>query len=163
MKKPDLKPKITEIFEFWKEIMNHPAAKLLPVRERAVAARLREGYSVDEIKNAILGCNSSDFHMGANDAGTVYDDLTMICRNGAKLEFYIGLLRKAPRSRHAWQEIGRNTEPPIAEEPTPVTYACPLCFDTGQIDAFPEDPSFRPGRWQPCPSCPKGATQNPGI
>lgn len=123
MKKVDLKSKVAEIFECWKETMNHPAAKLLPVRERAVAARLREGYSVEEIKKAILGCRSSDFHMGQNNAGAVYDDLTLICRNGAKLEFFIGLLRKAPRD--SWQDIGRAQQPPTAgdiQDPP-----CPTC------------------------------------
>ncbi len=80
---------VREVFEYWRETMNHPQAKLTPERERAVSARLRDGYTVEQIKQAIDGCGRSPFHRGENDRQQRYDDLTLICRNGAKLESFI--------------------------------------------------------------------------
>ena len=94
MKPADLKKDVDIIFAHWQKVMDHPAAKLLPVREKLIKARLREGYTVDQVKQAIDGCRSSKFHMGENDQGAIFDDLTLICRNGAKLEWFINLLAK---------------------------------------------------------------------
>lgn len=80
---------VRDLFDYWRETMNHPQAKLTPERERAVAARLRDGYTVEQIKRAIDGCARSPFHRGENDRQQRYDDLTLICRNGAKLESFL--------------------------------------------------------------------------
>lgn len=97
MKQSDLKSQIAEIFEHWQDVMDKPQARMIVARSRAIAGRLREGYSVADIKSAIDGCRISPFHMGENDAGNIYNDLTLICRNGAKLEQFIGFLEKRPR------------------------------------------------------------------
>ncbi len=78
---------VHSVFDFWLEIMAKGGnTKLTPERKSKIKARLREGYSVDEIKQAIVNCSKSEFHMGVNDNGRKYDDLTLILRNGAKLE-----------------------------------------------------------------------------
>ena len=46
------------------------------------------GSTVEQIKAAIDGCRASAFHMGENDAGKKHDDLTLICRSGAKLDWF---------------------------------------------------------------------------
>lgn len=80
-------PRVTEVFEHWREKMQkNAAAKLTDDRRAKVLARLREGYTVDDIKRAIDGCASSPHHMGENESRTRYDDLTLICRSGSKLE-----------------------------------------------------------------------------
>ena len=58
-------------------------------RKKSVRARLKDGYSEEDIITAITYCANSPYHMGKNDTGTVYDDLTLICRNGEKLEGFI--------------------------------------------------------------------------
>lgn len=78
------------IFEFWKDVLKHPTSKLTPERKRYITARLKDGYTVEQIKSAILGCQSSPHHMGENERATIYDDLTLICRSGSKLEQFIG-------------------------------------------------------------------------
>lgn len=80
---------VSAVFSYWQTRLNHPTAKLTAERKRKVQARLREGYSVEQIKQAIDGCASSPFHLGQNDNGQVYDDLELICRNGSKIEQFI--------------------------------------------------------------------------
>lgn len=84
-----------QIFTYWQEVMKKTSmAKLTERRRKSIQARLREGYSVDQIKQAINGCAQSPYHMGQNDSGTVYDDLTLICRSGDKLEQFANNIGK---------------------------------------------------------------------
>ena len=90
----DLSPKaddtVNRIFNYWLTVMNKTAAsKLTPKRRTCINARLKEGYSEAQIFDAINGCSRSSHHMGKNDQGTVYDCLTLICRSGDKLEWFI--------------------------------------------------------------------------
>lgn len=79
--------RVREIFEHWVAVMGKTSqTKLNDKRKRCIESRLREGYSVDQIKAAIDGCAKSPYHMGRNDSGTVYDDLTLICRSGDRIE-----------------------------------------------------------------------------
>lgn len=73
---------IEEIFDYWRSTFSlNGKTKLTAGRRRALQARLREGYSADRIKRAILGCAGSDFHVKGE-----HTDLTLICRSGDKLE-----------------------------------------------------------------------------
>jgi len=84
----DLRSGVAEVFSHWQAVMEHPDSKLTDERRRKVEGRLREGSTVDQIKAAIDGCRASAFHMGQNDAGKRHDDLTLICRTGAKLDWF---------------------------------------------------------------------------
>lgn len=91
---------VQEIFEFWKQALKKTeGAKLTDKRSKKIKARLKDGYSAEQIKRAILGCSFSAFHRGENETSTVYDDLELICRDGAKLEFF-------------WQFCGEDGNPP---------------------------------------------------
>lgn len=79
---------VKRIFARWQRTLDHPHARLTPDRVRAVKARLREGYTEAQINAAIDGCAASPFHVGENEQGTRYDDLTLICRSGSKLESF---------------------------------------------------------------------------
>lgn len=74
------------LFEAWKRELDHPMAQPTPERLSKVQARLRDGYSEAFILRAIHGCARSTYHTGQNDEKRRYDDLTLICRNGSKLE-----------------------------------------------------------------------------
>lgn len=80
------------VFLYWLDQTGKDPARtrFTPGRKRKVRARLAEGYGVDRICRAIDGCASSDFHMARGEyAGrTRYNDLTLICRNGEKLEWF---------------------------------------------------------------------------
>ncbi len=80
-----------EVFKYWCAVMqkNPNIAKLTPKRKKAVAARLKEGYTVGQIKQAIDGCSNDPFSMGQNDRQKEFNDLELICRTGEKLEGFI--------------------------------------------------------------------------
>jgi len=77
-----------KIFSYWCLVMNKKSARLTDKRKKLISDRLKEGYSAEEIMTAIDGCRKSEFNMGKNRTNTVYDDLTLICRSGDKLEHY---------------------------------------------------------------------------
>src|SRR5262245_3067349 len=87
--KENMSGPVSEVFTYWQRVMNHQQAKLTAERRKKIEARLKEKYSVEQIKSAIDGCRSSPYHQGQNDHGTVYDDIELICRNGSKLESFI--------------------------------------------------------------------------
>jgi len=83
-------PKIVlRVFRHWQIATGRPTARLTPDRASAMRGRLREGYSEEELLAAIDGCASSPFHTGENQSQKRYDDITLICRSGSKLEGFI--------------------------------------------------------------------------
>ena len=77
------------IFEHWRTRMGKTnSSKLTDDRRKKIYARLRDGYSEKSMIEAIDGCAQSDFHMGRDPKtnGKVYDELTLILRNGTHLE-----------------------------------------------------------------------------
>ena len=77
---------VSELFAYWQQRCGHGHAKLTPDRKRKIAARLREGYTPEQIRTAIDGAAQAAF-VGEN--GKRYDDLELICRTGSKLEDFI--------------------------------------------------------------------------
>lgn len=100
------------IFEYWRDVMGK-GLRTKPTKGRIgkIQARLKEGYSAEEIRQAIDGCAKSPHHMGQNDTGTVYDDLTLICRSGEKLEYFINNIAKVTPSENGKPGAGRNERP----------------------------------------------------
>lgn len=73
---------VREIFEYWVDVFNkNGATKLTADRAQKVRARLKEGYTVEQIQCAILGCSKDAWHVekGVND-------LEYICRKGSNVE-----------------------------------------------------------------------------
>ena len=80
--------KSQQIFDYWCHVMGKTGnVKFTPERKRLIIARLKDGYTVEHIKQAIDGCSRSDYHMARDGKNkTIYDDLTLICRNGSNIE-----------------------------------------------------------------------------
>lgn len=75
------------VFEYWKLVMNKSSQSVFnDKRKKAVKARLIEGYTLDQIKQAIDGCANTPHNMGKNQNNKLYDDLELICRDGSNLE-----------------------------------------------------------------------------
>lgn len=74
------------IFSFWCKTMGKDKAAFSKDRKRKVLDRLKEGYSVDEIKQAIVNCSNTPHNMGHNENRKFYNDLELICRSPEKLE-----------------------------------------------------------------------------
>lgn len=99
---------ITKIFEYWRKVMNKDSrSKLTQKRKSKINARLKDGFTPKEICEAIKGCASSAYHMGENDAGTVYDDLELICRDDGKLRKFLSIANniKQPFSHNTARNI----------------------------------------------------------
>jgi hypothetical protein len=82
--------RIPRIFAVWVEATARDprVTKLTGGRASKIAARLKDGYSEAEITHAIRNIASSPWHSGQNDQKKIYNDLTLICRNGETLEKY---------------------------------------------------------------------------
>lgn len=94
---------VRRAFDRWLNVMgkNPKTTKLTPERRRAIQARLKEGYTVDRIMRAIDGCANSDFHMarGEHQHGRRFNDLTLICRSGSKIEEFEAMIGQDPEER----------------------------------------------------------------
>jgi len=99
-RKVDQAAVVERIIEHWRRVMEKPRAKSTSERVRVVRARLRDGYTEAELKLAVDGCSQSPHHMGANDRGTPYNDLMLICRNGSFVEKFRDMAGGAPKTSH---------------------------------------------------------------
>jgi hypothetical protein len=79
------------IFDYWKVVMQKNNSSILNKKRKvAITGRLKEGYSVDQIKQAIDGCSNTPHNMGKNDNNKLYNDIELICRDGVNLERFAG-------------------------------------------------------------------------
>src|SRR6185295_5401415 len=96
---------VRAVFEHWVQVMGKgPRAVLQGKREANVRARLREGYTVEQLCAAVDGCKLSPHHQGANEQRTVYDDLELICRTPQHVDRFLGIAKgpsSAPTSTHS--------------------------------------------------------------
>ena len=79
------------VFAYWQRAMHKPSARLDARRRAAIAARLKDGYRVHELQAAIDGCQASAWHQGQNDRHRPFNDLVLICRDGAYVEQFLEL------------------------------------------------------------------------
>lgn len=77
---------VDQIFSHWKERLNHPKAQLGEKRKKLIIARMKDGYSVEDLKEAIDGCARSPYHQGGNTSGMVYDTIELICRDAQHVD-----------------------------------------------------------------------------
>ena len=101
----DFSSKVLDVFEFWKKELNHPKAILDKKRAGLIQSRLKEGYTEQRIKEAIIGIQASPHHMGQNDRQTVYDDLELICRTGANIDKFADMQTVEDKT---WQNKYKN-------------------------------------------------------
>lgn len=81
--------RVTTVFTYWQTTMGKPRAQLDAKRKRAIAGRLKDGYTVEQLCKAIDGCKADAFSMGHNDRQTPYNDVELICRDGSKVDRFI--------------------------------------------------------------------------
>lgn len=79
---------VEEVFEFWQTTMGKQKAHLDSKRRKIIEARLRE-YSIEELKQAIIGCTKSSFHMGYNAQQTAYNQISNIFGSPENTEKFI--------------------------------------------------------------------------
>jgi len=108
-RKKEYKHTPVKIFSFWKEHLNHPKALLTKDRRIKIAARLKEGYTIEQSKEAIKGCKLSAYHMGDNPQGKVYDTIELIFRNGDKIEQFINIYKEVLKHGKTGKRDKRDT------------------------------------------------------
>lgn len=80
---------VQAIFEFWRTLLSTTRSRLDATRRKKITERLRDGYSADDVKRAIIGCALSDWHRGANDRGTRYQGIELICRDASHMDKFL--------------------------------------------------------------------------
>jgi hypothetical protein len=90
-KEPTLTERAEAVFNHWREVMDHPRAKFGKDDERIkkVIARLKDGYTVEDLKAAVDGCAKTPHNMGENERGQRYDGLHVICKNGDNVDRFM--------------------------------------------------------------------------
>ncbi len=83
---------IRRVFVFWKKIHKHNQAKLDKKRTERIRARLREGFTGEQLADAIRGSLKDDFLMGRDkNANRKYDGIETILKSAAQVERLIEL------------------------------------------------------------------------
>ncbi len=91
---PEVRPtskaeRVKSVFDSWVKALNKPRAVLDTKRRTLIEARLADGYSVEALGKAMLGCSMSKYHMGDNPDGKRYDGLHLILRDADHVERFI--------------------------------------------------------------------------
>lgn len=89
---------VRAVFAYWQERTDHPRAKLGDDKRKKIRARLDEGYTVDELKQAVDGCCATPWNMGHNPRKRRYDSIDLIFRNSDKVDQFIAAAEKPMRS-----------------------------------------------------------------
>lgn len=96
-----------EVFVYWRDIHGHPNARLDDKRRKVIEARLKQ-YSTEELKTAIDGCKLSAFHQGQNDRNTIYDDISLICRDASHVDRFIAFAEGRANGKGNSGPLSRN-------------------------------------------------------
>lgn len=83
------KDPVSEIFDFWRVLMEKPHAQLGDKRRLKIRNALRIGYSIDDLRLAIVGCKYDDWSQGGNDRNRAFNDIELICRDETKIDYFI--------------------------------------------------------------------------
>lgn len=91
---------VRQVFDHWLEVRREyvPDArapgsggpKLTPERRRKIAARLKGGFTVDDLKLAVEGIFCSTFNVEKN-----FTDIELVCRDAVHVERYIATAKQA--------------------------------------------------------------------
>lgn len=112
--------KVSEVFKYWQETLNHKRSKLGDDKKKVILAALKTGYSVDDLKQAIMGCSKTPHNMGENDRGEKYDQLTLILKNSGQIDRFIGNSASPPTGSNGQKSFnnsnGQQTRGPTEDE-----------------------------------------------
>jgi hypothetical protein len=81
---------VTAIFDHWKAVCKHTNAVLDPKR-RGLIEKALKSHGLTVAMDAVTGCSRSAWHMGANDRGARFDDLTLILRDASRIEQFAAM------------------------------------------------------------------------
>jgi len=132
---PQQPGEVEEVFAYWRRVCRGEKSKCVlgPKRREKIAARLKEGYTVQELKRAIDGAAA---HPYTSPDGKRFDELELIMRDETKVDDFMS--RGAPRGL---LEYVRSFCQPIVVGGSMLAY-CPICADgresrTVRVDMYP--------------------------
>ena len=96
---------VKRVFGYWQEVLHKPGHKLDGKRRKAIASRLGDGYTVEQLMAAIRGCAATPFNQGQNKGGTVFDDIELICRDASHTDRFIGAATKQQSKTDEWADF----------------------------------------------------------
>jgi hypothetical protein len=97
---PEPADPVLAVFEHWRHHMpGRQGARPTPGRKSIIGARLKDGFSVAELKAVIDHIALSGYHNGDNPTGAVYNDFKTIFRNAEKVEDHQLNAKKAAGAR----------------------------------------------------------------
>lgn len=102
------KKRVRDVFERWSSKLwskVHPdrQPKASQKRLKPIRARLRDGFTVEQLDTVIARVAGSNWHLGENDQGRVYIEPETIFRNREKVDEWLAAkpaLRKGPHTQH---------------------------------------------------------------
>jgi len=84
---------VEDVYEHWiRETGHKPRSH--GERRQLIRIRLEQGYTVEELKQAVSGCANSTWHVQNG-----FDDITLICRSGQKVEQFMALAKRTRPAR----------------------------------------------------------------
>lgn len=82
---------VREIFDHWREVRNHPGAKLDAKRKAKIRSRLAEKFAPADLCRAVDNIALSRWHCGENPDGKVYDGIEVVFRDAAQVEKFLDM------------------------------------------------------------------------
>lgn len=79
---------VREVFEHWRDVSGHTAAKLTKERKAKIRTRLST-FSPPELKTAITNACNDPFYRGDNDRGKRYDFIETLLKNDASVDRHL--------------------------------------------------------------------------
>ena len=90
---PRRRERVDHVVEAYR--LHHPRARPGDKERELIASRLSEGYSIDDLREAIEGCHASPYHCGINSNGKRYQSLELIMRSSEKVAGFIAHAKDA--------------------------------------------------------------------
>lgn len=104
--KENFKDEIQEVFDFWKITFNKNDRTVLSVdRKNKIKARFKEKYTVQDLKQAVIGCSKSSFHVEKS-----FTDIELICRSAKHVDQFLDIANNSHVSNENVQQ--GETAPP---------------------------------------------------
>lgn len=111
----ELKQDIVTIFNHWRSFHSRAGKEIKrnSTEWKLIAARIAEGFSVQDLCDAVDGCHRSEYHCGKNERGKRYQSLELIVRDRKHVTDFIetaqqGDLRPTePGKKRTWVDATR--------------------------------------------------------
>lgn len=98
---------VDEVLEEWRK-RYRPKAKFDQKRQRRIRARLKEGFTREDLLLVLDGVANSPYHLGDNPSNTVYTGVETIYRDAGQVEKFIDLAKIKRVSRERVVPITKN-------------------------------------------------------